>query len=396
VRIDAHVHYTPPSLARELRARADEEPYWSLLLEPGPSGQVVQEWVEAERMLADMDRVCLDRVVIQGSYWQKHESCRARNAEVSDLLRRWPDRLSAFAIVQPKAGQCALDELERCLDGGMCGVGEVGPYGQGFSLEDPDFLRLAEACIEHDVPLNLHVSEEVGHFYPGKSTTRLLSYYHLACRYPELKLVLAHWGGGLFFYEIMPEVRRNLANVWYDTAASPLLFPTAAVFRSALGCLDHRKILYASDYPLRICPRKQQGADFEPFLAEIDDLHLDSRAYADIMGDNAARLLGFAPPDEPDLGEPTPARRGASTVVTEIGGGDRPVHGRMAVRAVAEMWPAARAVFDRYGMPWQEGAAPFWEPIAQAAAARGHGAEAQARLLADLNEATSDSMKRST
>ncbi len=78
----------------------------------------------------------------------------------------------------------------------MRGVGELGPYGQGYRLDDADFLRLAEACIRLDIPLNLHTNEEVGHYYPGKATTPLVHYYELAVRYPELKLILAHWGAG--------------------------------------------------------------------------------------------------------------------------------------------------------------------------------------------------------
>jgi hypothetical protein len=63
----------------------------------------------------------------------------------------------------------------RCLDAGMQDVGELGIFGQDYTLADPDFLRLAEACIRRDVPLNLHVSEEIGHTCPGKSARHLRS-----------------------------------------------------------------------------------------------------------------------------------------------------------------------------------------------------------------------------
>ena len=63
-----------------------------------------------------------------------------------------------------------------------------------------------------------------------------------------------------------------MRNVWYDTAASPLIFPTCDIFDVALRCIDHRKILHASDYPLRLYPRRQPEPDFRPFLAEIDVL----------------------------------------------------------------------------------------------------------------------------
>ncbi|MEJ5199732.1 MAG: amidohydrolase family protein, partial [Anaerolineae bacterium] len=321
-----------------------------------------------------------------GEYRQRHEACVEANDRALALLRRWPDRISAFAVVQPKAGRKALDELARCLDAGMAGVGELGPYGQGYTLDDPDFLRLVEACIQRNVPINLHVNEEIGHFYLGKSATPLLHYYRLACRYPELKLILAHWGGGLLFYELMPEVRRNLRNVWYDTAGSPLLFPSAAIFRAALDCVDHRKLLYGSDYPLLLYPRRQAEPDFRPFVAEIEGLGLSAEVYEDIMGNNAARLLGLLPTHE--AGSPALRQPRRQTVITEIQpGAGMTISGLMAVSAVAQAWPATQAVFERYGIPWRDSPVPYWEPIVQAAAARGLGPAARRRLLDELNAA---------
>jgi predicted TIM-barrel fold metal-dependent hydrolase len=387
MRIDAHVHYTPPSLAENLNRLAEAEPYWGLLLAPASAGHTVQGWATPERMIEDMDRAGLDRVVLQGEYRLKHESCVARNNQSLEILRRWPDRVMAFACIQPRAGQAALDELKRCLDGGMRGVGELNPYAQGHAMDDVGFLRLVEACAQDDVLLNLHVSEAVGHYYPGKSATPLLDYYHLACQYPELRLILAHWGGGLMFYEIMPEVRRVLKNVWYDTAASPLLYPTAAVFNVALQCIDHRKILYGSDYPLLICPRKQREPDFRPFLTEIDSLGLAPDVSEDILGNNAAQLFGLLEAGE-DRGANSLGQRQAPRGATASG--DRApanITEAMSVTAVAALWPETCAVFERHGISWRDCPVPFWEPIAQAAAVRGYGPPARRRLLDELNEA---------
>ncbi len=381
--IDAHVHYTPPSLAADLDAFVREEPFWGQMLAPRPDGTTLQGWATAERMIADMDAAGVDKVVLMGEYRRSHEGCVARNNQALEIIRRWPDRVIAFAVLQPKAGQAALDELARCLDGGMRGVGELGPYGQGYRLDDPDFLRLVEACIGYDIPINLHTNEEVGGFYPGKATTPLRDYYRLASRYPELKLILAHWGGGLFFYELMPEVRRTLRNVWYDTAASPLQYRTRDIFDVALRCVDHRKLLYGSDYPLRLYPRRQAEPDFRPFLAEIEALGLPEDVRADVLGGNAARVLGSSgiEPSGGLLGE-KPAK--ASSPKREMGITITPA---MSTLLVAEAWPATRAIFARYGIPCEDSPVPFWEPISQAAAARGLGPDALARLVAELNKA---------
>ncbi|MGQ9490420.1 MAG: amidohydrolase family protein [Anaerolineae bacterium] len=401
--IDAHVHYTPPSLAADLDAFIREEPFWGQMLALRPDGSTLQGWATAERMIADMDAAGVDKVVLMGEYRRSHEGCVARNDQALAIIRRWPDRVIAFAMLQPKAGQAALDELARCLDGGMRGVGELGPYGQGYRLDDPDFLRVVEACIRADIPVNLHTNEEVGGFYPGKATTPLRDYYRLASRYPELRLILAHWGGGLFFYELMPEVRRTLRNVWYDTAASPLQYRTRQIFDVALRCVDHRKLLYASDYPLRLYLRRQAEPDFRPFLAEIEALGLPDDVRADILGGNVARVFEPTPP------APLPVREGGDKISPLLAGeglwvrslageglGVRSLAGEgaggevtpaMSTLLVAEVWPETRAVFARYGIPCEDSPVPFWEPISQAAAARGLGPDALARLVAELNEA---------
>lgn len=384
MRIDAHVHYLQPLTPEKLARFVEREPYWGLLVSPQPGARSIQGWATAERMLADMDKAGLDRVVIQGTYPQRHESSVVQNNHALELVRRRPNRVMAFAAVQPRAGQQALDELKRCVEEGLCGVGELNPYAQGYSMADPAFLRVVERCIEYDVPLNLHVSEEIGPHYLGKSTTPLEHYYRLAQRYPELKLILAHWGGGLIFYEMMPRVRRVLKNVWYDTAASPLLYPTRKIFKVALSCLDQRKILYGSDYPLLICPREQTEPDFGPFLAQIDSLDLDQAVYEDILGMNAARLLGLVDQKSKSTTKAEEQRaRETGTITFDA------IYAFMAVRLVADEWPETREVFERYGIPWQESAAPVWEPIAQAAAARGWGPKDRQRLLDELNELVS-------
>jgi uncharacterized protein len=397
MRIDAHVHFTPPMTPGELEEFCRQEPYWGLLLKPPSGSRSLQGWATAERMIQDMDAAGIDKVVIQGEYRLTHQAAVGRNNRALEVMRRWPERVITFATLQPTAGRAALDELRRCLDAGMRGVGELNPYGQGHRIDHPDFLRLVESCIEHDIPLNLHVSEEIGHYYLGKSTTPLRHYYWLACRYPELKLILAHWGGGLLFYELMPKVRREMRNVWYDTAASPLLYPTAGIFRTALQCVDHRKILFGSDYPLLLYPARQFEPDFHPFLDQVNEIDLAPGVRQDIMGDNAARLLGLsgaAPAhvgQEWSRGTTERADRSEPAVVVVDAPGDRPpdarINGLMAVAMVAEHWPQTQPVFARFNIPWKDSPLPFWEPIVQAAAARGWGPLDQQRLLDELNQA---------
>jgi predicted TIM-barrel fold metal-dependent hydrolase len=380
MRIDAHIHFTPPSLRDELQPFAEREPFWGLLLDPGEGAHSVQGWADADQMLADMDQAKLDRVVIQAEYPQQFDTAVERNTRILGLMKRWPERISAMASLHPGAGRKALYELERCLEGGMVGVGELNPYAQGFDFEDPDFIRIVERLIERGLPLNLHVSEPVGPYYLGRSITPLDQIFHLAQRYPDLKLILSHWGGGLLFYELNPRIQGVLRNVSYDTAATPLQYRVKDIFEAAVGMVGAGKILYGSDYPLLVYPRQQRRPDFATFLDQIGAATLSQDDKTAILGDNFARLVGWMQTDtSPQEETRQPSPQPGQPEMTKI---DR----WAPVSAIAQRWPATQRVLAKFGIKWQDEPVPHWEPLEQAAAVRGLGPHARQRLVDELNE----------
>jgi predicted TIM-barrel fold metal-dependent hydrolase len=384
MRIDAHVHFTPPSLRDEIQPFAEREPYWGMLLQPGEGARSIQGWAYAEQMLVDMDLAQLDRVIIQAEYPQKFETAVERNTQILALMEKWPERISAMAALHPSAGRKAVYELERCVEGGMMGAGELNPYAQGFTLDDPDFIRIVERLIQLNLPLNLHVSEPVGPYYLGRSVTPLDRIFRLAERYPDLKLILSHWGGGLVFYELNPRIQAVLRNVYYDTAATPLQYRVTDIFEAALRIVGAGKILYGSDYPLLLYPRRQSQPDFTSFLKEIESAEINQADKMAILGGNAARVMGWVEAGSSsiaDLPAPTPA----------IFGPDLTHLDRWApVSAIAQRWPATQRVFAKFGIRWRDEPVPYWEPLEQAAAVRGLGPNARNRLLDELNEVIAD------
>ncbi|MDI7253466.1 MAG: amidohydrolase family protein, partial [Actinomycetota bacterium] len=129
-----------------------------------------------------------------------------------------------------------------------------------------------------------HVNEPVGHVYPGKGPVTPETVYRLVRAYPEAVFILPHWGGGLLFYELMPEVAEECRNVLYDTAASPFLY-RPSIYRLAAEAAGSGKILFATDYPL--LPYRRTLADARAGL--------ENTSFQDaILGGNAARLFGVA------------------------------------------------------------------------------------------------------
>jgi predicted TIM-barrel fold metal-dependent hydrolase len=110
---------------------------------------------------------------------------------------------------------------------------------------------------------------------------------------PELKLILAHWGGGLPFFELNPTIRKALKNVFYDTSATPLLYEPA-IFRRIIDIVGHEKILFGSDFPLRLYPRKQKKPDYSTFLTAIrNETDLSAIELDAILHKNLRRLLSI-------------------------------------------------------------------------------------------------------
>ncbi len=276
--IDFHVHAVPPELRRDRDAYvARDAVFAELYADPGA------KLCTAEELICTLDECGVDAAVIQNIGWTTLELCRETNDYIAGAVRRFPDRLHGFGAVPPNAGAAALEEISRCAALGLKGIGELRPDTQDFDLADEALMGpFCERLVKHRLMLLLHASEPVGHTYPGKGRVTPENLYPFITRHPELTLILAHWGGGLPFYALMPEVKKVLANVYFDSAASPFLYDPE-IYRTVANMCGADHVLFGSDNPL-LSPRRALG--------EIDGLGLPEAAAALIRGGNAARLLG--------------------------------------------------------------------------------------------------------
>lgn len=283
--IDAHTHLFSPDVRADRAHYAARDTFFGTLYR-SPRAHTIG----VEELIAAMDAAGVARAVVAGWAWQHHETCVEQNTWLIEIARQYRERLIVLCTVQPRAGDAAIRELCRCIESGLAGVGELNADGQGFRLDDPDFVNLARAAIELRVPLMLHTNEPVGHAYPGKGQLALAAIYALVQQLPNLRLILAHWGGGYPFYELMPEVRAASQNVFYDTAASPLLY-APSVFRTVVNIVGAEKILFGSDYPLILYPKRQQEPDMRPFLDQVRGAGLSNEELQKILGANTARVF---------------------------------------------------------------------------------------------------------
>ena len=237
-----------------------------------------------EDLIAVMDEDGVDVAVAMGIGWSDYGTAREVNNYIIDAARRWPGRIVGFAGINPAWGDKAVWEAERCADAGLRGIGELHPDTQGFDLADKrTMVGLMTVALERRLIVTTHSSEPVGHLYTGKGSVTPQVLMQFIGNFPDATIVCAHWGGGLPFYALMPEVAAALHNVYFDSAASPFLY-TPQVYETVSSLVGADKMLFGSDYAL-LRPRR--------LLNEMKASGLTSDQQTAVRGGNAARLLGL-------------------------------------------------------------------------------------------------------
>ena len=224
-----------------------------------------------------------------GWYWENPQTCREENRHLARLHRDHPDRIFPLASVHPRLGAQAIAvEMDQCREAGFVGVGEIHPTVQGTGLADPGGGPGWELAAAWNWPVLIHITEPVGRDHPGRVETPLQPLLAVLERHPNLRVVLAHWGGLAVFHELNPYIRERFTRVYYDTAASPLLYQSG-VWNLALAAAGPGKILFGSDFPLRY-RRRSPRADAAALVAEALT-ELPSADAAAILSGNATALF---------------------------------------------------------------------------------------------------------
>lgn len=244
MKIDCHVHISSPDLISNWRDVAKEEAYFGLL-----SNSKVNRFADAEDIISYLDNNKIDKAVIFGFAFEHAHNIRKANEYVIESVKKYPDRFIGFGVINPLQDNLK-EEIDFCVDNNLKGFGELFPTGQKFDISDYNTMSpLVKKCMEYELPLLIHANEPIGHYYPGKTDTTLNQVLTFSENFPDQKIIYAHFGGGLLFYEMMPEIKKTLKNTYYDTAAAPYLYDNKIY--SAIQAMDlTEKLVFGSDFPL--------------------------------------------------------------------------------------------------------------------------------------------------
>ncbi len=277
--IDFHTHILPPRIKNNRSQYALQDAAFAQIY----SGDKVKI-ATAEDLIASMDKDGVDISVVVNYQWTTHEFCVQTNDYILESVAKHPKRLIGFCAVSAYTDNASLKEIERCIGGGIRGVGELRPDTLPLDYTKENVIKpFTDITRKYKLVVLTHATEPVGHQYPGKGKAKPDLLYNFISHFKDMPVVCAHWGGGLPFYALMPEGREALENVYFDTAISPYLY-RPEIYLQVSQLIGADRILFGSDFPVIAQSRVYN---------EIKAADLPEENKEEILCGNARRLLGI-------------------------------------------------------------------------------------------------------
>jgi 6-methylsalicylate decarboxylase len=328
MRIDVHTHYHSPELFDKLESLGGFEElvglkvlgihrrqHWAKRFSAGVAAVL-------EKRFAAMDAAGCDRQVVNIGAYQPYFRSEASSIAAAqftndlygDLCASNSDRLSAWACLPLPHVEATLAEIDR-----VAGAKEFVGFSMGCSalgkvLDDPALDPVWEELNHRSAVVFLHPGVEMAavpgaqdyHLGPdfcspsemAVAVTRLIIRGVIG-RYPQIRFLASTTGGALPFfanrfdhgyqqqhpaeYEALGGVAKEYRKLWYDTS----VIEEPLVLLAAKEMFGVDKLMMGSDSP-RI----------DPILAVNyveDSPYLTASEKRQVLDENAARLLGFAP-----------------------------------------------------------------------------------------------------
>ena len=322
--VDFQHHYVPVELAKKRGLYSDKTTY---LQEGGRRATTMHARLyDLELQLADMAEAGVDVSVLSCllGWTATLEECRLINDDLASVQNHYRSQFIGLAQAPILEGKEALREIDRSIrDLGLKGV-TITSQIKGLSLDSSQLFGLYEKACELDVPIFVHPALAPAGYdllqdydlprVLGRevdltvATTRLIAGGVLE-RFPALKLVIAHFGGGI------AAVKDRLLGKGYrfGTLKRPfgdyldMLYFDLAGFEGSLAALHcafegirPERLLFASDYPqdfTGVNTDTGKGmSELRNYVEAVRNLPLEQKIVEAILGETALRLLKIQPP----------------------------------------------------------------------------------------------------
>lgn len=242
---------------------------------------------------------------------------RESNEYLASLRDKYPEKILALGTSIPGGGEAYIRELERAVkEDDLRGV-LISSSHRGAYPDDDDALDFFQACCELDIPVFIHppavgfgeervnvyrLASSVGRPFDNCLALARLIVCGIYERFPNLKIVASHLGGGIceiigrmdYAYELGDEVyflgdyeplmitrkpSEYLSMMWMDTTC----YHTPAL-RCAADTVGPDRLVMGSDSPMLLA-LKQQAIDV------VREAGFSDADQAMVLGGTAAKLL---------------------------------------------------------------------------------------------------------
>jgi len=204
----------------------------------------IPDKADAETLIEAMRPV--DRAIIFTLNYAEAIGIDGDDAVTIDAVRRYPEKFTGFAYVDPRRPD-ALERLRRSIEeGGLEGV-KYGPIYNGVPLSHPRLTPIFSYCEQNDLPVTMHMGTTYTRLYAAE-LGRPLAVEDVALRHPELKLVMAHMAHP-WFEECIAVVRKQ-PNVYAEISA--IYYRRWQFYNVMLAIEEYQvtdKIFFGSDFP---------------------------------------------------------------------------------------------------------------------------------------------------
>lgn len=170
------------------------------------------------------DRLSIDKLMISVNIAPHTkgmpEQFRKNNDLVIHCVKDHPDRLLGTMVLNPTYQKESLEEIDRCVDAGMVGAGEL--YNQ-LKINDPLYYPIIEKLIDLNMIIHMHSAIGYSRVTLNEREPKNISlpedFVEIAKRYPEAMFQYAHIGGGID-WENSCKILKDSPNVYVDVSGS--------------------------------------------------------------------------------------------------------------------------------------------------------------------------------
>jgi predicted TIM-barrel fold metal-dependent hydrolase len=318
--IDFQHHYIPVQLAKKRGLYSESGR--TMLTEGGlPATTMHRRLYDLDLQLDEMAEAGVDLSVLSCLLgWSASlEESRFINEDLATIQKKYPHQFIGLAQAPILDGKMALDELRRAItELGLHGV-TITSQVKGLPLDSPKLYDFFETVCMLDVPVFVHpalVPTGYEHLQDydlprvlGRevdltvATTRLIA-GGMFDRFPDLKVVMAHFGGGIAAVKdrlIAKGYRFGSLKKPFGDYYDMIYFDMAGfeggttALHCALEGIRPERLVFASDYPQDFTGVNTDTGrgmtELKNYIEAIRRLTLDEATKNKILGGTAAQLL---------------------------------------------------------------------------------------------------------